>query len=51
MSTNLVMTQSKSKMEFLLIFLFLDLKSEGQAQLVEAKMDLSDESSAGTNNK
>ena len=33
------------------ILVFLDLKPEGQAPLVEGKMGLSDESSAGTNNK
>ena len=30
---------------------FLDLKCEGQASLVEAKVDFNDESSTGTNNK
>ena len=54
MSTNHLMTQSKNKTKtegILIILVFLDLKPEGQAPLVEDKTDLSGESSIGTNNK
>ena len=45
------MTENRKRNIFYIFLVFLDLKCEGQASLVEAKVDLNDGSSTGTNNK
>ena len=50
-NTNPLMTEVEKIIKKLILLVFLDLKSENQAQSAEAKVDLEDENSTGTNNK